>query len=397
MFNKQIIKFTKTQPQGKVTIDAYNPTFKELGLDTFLEELLPYTRIYETINIKNFLTLSESLISRLTNQYLHGANIIIETPSRNFSKAYQLKNARPFYAYQWVKLDLTAPIPKSLASFEFTYNKKQTTYLDAIKSLPNTNYLPNEIWKALDVYSQQQLEKCRTYNQGNYTYAEEWFKTLMKDCMRADMRMFSPNEKTYYEATAELQFDKDCAMFQLQQGLRPLNNRELIFLRKYAPAYGVEIQQFSWHDNSRKTNHGYTVEPEVIFANGLSADDINRATFDPRTARRGIEQLPRFVRRGLIANTQDNDKLLRDAYFQLVWIMKNLKDDGLMPGYKRCPMCHEIYRETQGCECGFETAVELVPADNLLYGISSTYEDMNSLEDIYRDMVGSNYYDEDLD
>lgn len=393
---KQIIKFTKVQSQGKITIDAYNPMFKELGLDAFLNDLLPYSKILAQISIKNFLTLPKSLISHLTNQYLHGAEIIIETPARKFRKTYKLGNSKPLYSYQWVPLDLTAPMPKSLASFKFTYNGQETTYLDAIKTLTSTKYLPNEIWNALDIYSQQMIAKCREYNQGNYASAEEWFKTLMKDCMQANIRIYSPNEKTYYEATAEIQFDKDCAELQLQEGLRPLNNRELIFLKKYAPAYGVEIKKFMWHDNSRKTNHGYTVEPEVVMA-GMSANDWSRATFDPRNANRNVEQLPKFVRRGLRVNSNDNDKLLREAYFQLLWIMKNLKDEGLMPGYKRCPHCHEIYKESQGCECGYERSIEFVQADNLLYGIASTYEDIDSMEETYRDMIGADYTDEDLD
>ena len=377
---KYIVKIEKVELNGNVTVDGYSPSVKYYGLDEILAQLLPYTKIFEKITVKNFYKLPDSLLTRLTNQYLHGAMIEFDVPNRKFKKCYKLDKAKGFRSYKWVPLDLSAPIPKSLAEFKFKYNGEDVTYLDVVKTLTSNRYLPNEVWTALDVYSQAQIAKCREYNRGDYGLAEQWYKDLMKDCVNNGLQMYSPNKKTYYEAMAELAFDKECSTYQLQQGLRPLNEEELAYLRKYAPAYGIEIPKFQWKINSRKTDHGYTEEPEVAYC-GMSASDYNRVTFDPRN-----NNLPKFVRQGLRVKECDNDKLLRDAYFQLKWIMSNLKDDGLMPGYSRCPKCHEIYREHNGCECGYCGPIEYIPADNLLYGISSTYEDYDSTHCAYDDM-----------
>lgn len=390
---KNIVRFQITKNQGNVTIDNYNPFVQENEWSDILNTLLPYTRLFEHIIIKNFISIPEELLNRLTNQYLHGAKITFSTPSRNFERTYEVPHSKPFYSYSWQPLDLSKPVPKSLATFEFNYNGKKTTYLDAIKTLKSTKYLPTDIWNALDVYSKQQIDKCREYNRGDYSFAELWYKQLMKDCMSSNIRMYSPNAKTYFEAIAEITFEKDCAEMQLQKGLRPLNHSELLFLHKYARAYGVEVPQFLFRVNTRKTIHGYTEEPERVLS-GMSSDDWNKVIYDPRNAQRNPDLvLPRNIRQNLMVQSTENDKLLREAYFQLKWIMKNLKDDGLMPDYKRCPVCHEIYREHDGCDCGASQSVEFVSADNLLYGISSTYEDIDDTKDIYNELIAETFED----
>ena len=383
---KNIVRFTITKPNGSITIDAQNPEFKYNDFDSVIAECIPLTKIFERIIVKNFYSIQSSLLNRLTNQYLHGAEIIFTTPTKKFEKAYLVKSPRAFYSYQWTPLDLSKPVPKSLANFTFDYKGKQTTYLDAISTLNSTRYLPNEIWNALDIYSRQQIDKCREYNKGNYSLAELWFKELMKDCSKSNIKVYSPNKKTYFEAMAELTFEKECEDMHLPAGLRPLNPAELCFLHKYASAYGVEIPTFQFRFNSRKTDDGYTQEPERVL-NGMSNSDWSKVIYDCRNT----NNLPKFVRQGLTVQSCESNKLLRDAYYQLKWIMKHLKDDGLMPGYKRCPVCHKIYREHDGCECGACQAIEFIQADNLLYGISSSYEDYDSTKNAYDELDPMEY------
>ncbi len=384
---KNIVKFTQELPKGILTIDSYNPVFQEMEMHEFLDLYIPYTKVFERIIIKNFTTISADMLSRITNQYLHGTEVVFEASARNFNKTYRCPRPTQFYAYQWTPLDLTKPVPKSLAYFEFIYNGKKTTYLDAIKTLNTTKYIPNDIWTALDEYSRQQIDKCREYNKGDYSLAEEWYKSLMKDCMPNKIKVFSPNQKTYYEVMSEIDFDKAIDEVRLKQGQRVLTEQELAFLRKYAPAYGVEIQQFEWKINSRKTEHGYTQEPERVYTNGMSNTDWQRVIYDARNANKG-NILPSFVRQGLKHKTCESDKLLRDAYFQLKWIIKHLKDEGLMPGYKRCPHCHKIYRESEGCEeCGAIPPIKFINANNMFYSNSAEYEDYESTKSCYEDLM----------
>lgn len=397
---KYIVRFSRieeSQIQGNVTLDNYNPDFRLLELNEILDQYLPYTRIFKHITIKNFLTIPMDLLNRLTSQYLHGAEIEFITPSRNFDKTYKINptDCRPFYVYQYVPLDLTKPIPKSLATFTFEYQGKLTTYRDALKTLTSTRFLPTEIWQAIDKYSEQQIAKCREYNQGVYSCAEEWYKQLMHDCMKHGMRAYSPNKKTYFEVIAEINFERDCLDARLQKGLRPLNDSELAFLRKYASAYGVEIPTFKWKVNSRKTDHGYTQEPERVM-NGMSTYDWSKVIYDSRNAKKGTI-LPSFVRQGLNVRETESDKLLREAYFQLKWLMKHMKDDALMPGWKRCPVCHKLYRESEGCECGACKPIEFVQADNMFYSNSASYEDYDSTGDYYNELQDCDFVLEDFE
>ena len=382
---KRIVKCTKVQPKGAITLDRNSTIFQFMEGFEIYQDYFPYNKIYENIYIKNFTTIPAELLSYLTNQYLHGAEIVFETPIKHFSKSYKLPKCKGFYSYTWEPFNLSNPIPKSLANFILTYEGKQMSYLDAIKTLKNTKYIPNDIWNALDTYSQMRIEKCKEYNKGNYSLAEIWYKQLMKDCNKCDMKMYSPNKKTYYEAMAEEKFE--CETEHLKYGYEPLTPDEIVFLKKYAPAYGVEIPMFTYRINSRKTEHGYTEEPERI--RGMSNSDWDRVIYDPRKE----NNLPKNIRKGLVAQSYENGKLLKEAYDYLMYIIINLKDEGLMPGWKRCPVCGDIYRETEGCECGECPPIKYVMADNLFYGTASGYEDYDDTKDIYGDID----YTEDWD
>ena len=377
---KNICKFKIVSPSGKIVVDKRNPLFQSYDLMDIVSDLIPYTKLFDEIVIKNFYSIPAELLNKLTVQYLHGAKITVEC--KNFSKTYQVSGKIPaFYNYYFEELDLSAPVPKSLAEFEFDYLGSRVTYLNAIKSLTSTKFLPSEIWTALDTYNQSRIDKCREFNKGDYSLAEQWYKALLKDCKLHNIAVFSPNKKTYYEAMAEIEFNKECEQARLKDGLRPLNAVELAFLQKYHKAYGVEIPTFDFRFNTRKTKDGYTQEPERVL-NGMSNSDWSLVIYDPRNR----DNLPKNIRSGLKVQSCANDKFIRDAYFQLKWIMKHLKDDGLMPNYHRCPKCHQIYQEHEGCECGYCQPIEFIQADNLLYGISSTYEDYGYTKDLYGEL-----------
>lgn len=360
---KKIIKIQKVIKQGEVIL-----TTTQLSKEA-LQHLLPYNKLYDKITVIGFKCISQELLTRLTNNYLHGAEITLQT--KRFTKTYKLHyTPKPLYSYIWEELDLNAPIPRKLAEFEFEYQGVKTTYIKAIKTLTNTRFLPNEIWKALDEYSKERIKACKEYNKPDYETTEQWYKQLTKDLMPYGIAVYSPNEKTLYEATAELQFEKEVENYVLPSTLQPLTDKELEELHKWAPIYGVEIPTFKWHYNSRKTNHGYTQEPEVCLC-GMSTTDWTRASYDARNE----DNLPKFVRNGLVIKELNNDKLLRDAYIQVRWLRKNLKDEAFAPQYHRCPKCHDIYHENEGCKCGHCPSVIEEDNDNLFYGVNTNYSE----------------------
>lgn len=391
MVNKHIVTIKKVMPQGTVTIDSYNPIF-EIGFEEALDQMLPQGKIFEQIIVKNFTSISSALLTKLTPQYLRGCEIVFDTKSRKFHASYKLPiTPKDLYSYKWELLDFSKPIPKALANLEFKLGEVTTTYLNYLNKNKSSiqRYIPNELWVALDQYSQDRIKKCQEYNNKslNYTFAEEWYKLLYKQVTPFKIKIYSPNDKTIPEAKAEVEFLHEIVNnCRLQDGLQPLNEEQVAFLRKYAKAYGVEIPTFQWKINSRKTKHGYTQEPERVF-NGMSHTEWEQVIVDQRNVNRGLTYKPAFVRQGLVVKESENDKFIRDAYFQLLWIMKHMGDQALMPGYKRCPVCHKIYREHDGCECGACPPIELVSADHLLFGISSTYEDYDSTSSAYDSLL----------
>lgn len=429
---KKIAVFETIAPTGHIVIDMHNPIFNVEGLtldDTtaLLEqvyaELLPTGRIFERITLKNFDHLESELLKRLTMPYIFGSEIVIDTPKKHFNMTYHNDHPRKYYRYTFKDLDLSAPIPKSLANFKFEFNGTPTTYLQAISHLTSTRYLPNEIWKALDQYSQQRINEMKAHNMGGYDIAEQWYKQLIKDTQKTPIKVYSPNKKSYFEAMAELNFTKDCQQYRLQDNEQPLTQEQLDYLHKYAPIYGLEIPTLKYRYATRKTEHGWTCEPEICHC-GMSTNDYNQTTFDGRNRNKyntmpniksNVEYdarnnnykinskittheynheidnpqrqpMPHNIRDGLRIREIDNDKMLLDTYNNLKWIIENMGDDALMPNWKRCPHCGKLYNIHDGCECGAIPPIEFINADNLFYSNASTYEDYESTRETYNEM-----------
>lgn len=383
---KFIVSIKPVEPTNRLTVDFKNPdiAFSEGGIGEFIQDYLGYTTLYKEIVVTNIRSsIPKELLQALTNQFLHGTVITFESVN-HFKQTYRCPQPRAFYQYAWTPLDLSAPIPRSLAEFRFIYNGKLTSYREAISSLKSTRFLPNEIWNALDVYSKRRIDLCREWNKGVYEYAEQWYKDLTKDAMPHGIKVWSPNLKTYLEAIAELDFERLSKSFTLKEGLRPLSDDELAFLQEYGPAYGVEVPTLVTRINTHKTKHGYTQEPEYMFG-GVPESEIVKAQYDSRAKEKGT-LLPAFVRRTLRPTVHDNAKLARDAYFNLIWIMRHAKElpnEGLMPGWARCPECHEIYRVSEGCDCGAQEPIIHVTADNKFYSDTESFEDITLRDLLY--------------
>lgn len=406
---KKVINVYKVNLVDILVLDRDYSKYTGEPFDTYCRDNLAEYKPYKSISIMNVRSVSAELLTLLTPYYLGGTEIIINSVS------FINPNPKFRYDYHWVDFNRNH-ISKSLAN----YPVGQSTFLVELDKV-KTNYLPNNLWVALDEYSQHRIEKCKQYNKTrfNYDIAEQWYKDLMfaiptltahmpkyqpktksKYVIKATsdkpedkpedkepapvFKVFSPNKKTFYEFTAETNFNKSLEL--LKPGLRPLTTEEIAFLKQYAPAYGIEIPQFAWRINSRKTEHGYTYEPERVLV--VKQSDIDRTYVNPANKRNKLPVLSKFVRDGYKVKYNDNDKLLRDSYTQLIWMMKHDKKGSfLASGYHHCPICHKIFHETQGCD-GHIEPIEFINADNMLYGISSTYEDYDST---------SSYYQENLD
>ena len=363
--SKKFIKISKMPYEATLTLDYRASFAMNEPFDVYVKNSINNNIAYKLIKVLNCKTLSASVTTSLTPHYLAGT--IIEINGVTFT------NPHPKYRYQysWVEFNRTS-IPKSLAEFKVG----QSNFLTELQKV-TSNFLPNNLWTALDEYSQMRIAKCKAYNTFDFTNAENWYKELMA-C--PNFNFFSPNSKTRYEFEAEKAFK--ASLVHLNPGERALDEEEKHFLRTYAPAYGIEIPQFVWRYDFHKTKHGYTREP-VRLVGGASDTELAKCYIDSRNKNKQ-EQLPRDVRSDYLPKSYDNEKLIRDAYFQLIYIMR-LKDDSfLMPGYKRCPVCHKIYRESEGCE-GHIEPITFVQANNLFYGDCSEYHDIDAEQDYLSD------------
>lgn len=380
---KKIVNITQVTPNGEVIIDARNPLFSNVDFISAINNFIPQNRVFEKITLKNFTIVNKDLLRILGTHYAHGTEITLHTPKNNFCKSYKMAKGKPYYNYNFVNFDFTAPIKKSLANFQFEHNGAMTTYLNEIKQLKTTNYIPNHIWQAIDKYSQSRITEMNNYNKDIYDIVELFYKKVLKDGKQSSIVVFSPNEKTYFEAVAELDFDKRLADYRLQDDEKPLTTEQKDFLFKYAKYYDVDIKPFMWRYNTRKTNHGYTQEPEIV-THDMGTTDWARVIYDPRNENKDGEKLPKAIRHNLTIKAIENEKNLLNAYNQLKWLIDNMGDDALNPNYKRCSHCNELYNIHSGCEnCEKIPPIEFLQANNLFYGDTSQYEDFDAMQETY--------------
>lgn len=366
---KKFITIAPANVTGHCTIDlnAYDYVTLADQYDAWLQSHFKNNQIYESITVKNFRSLSKTLVMLLTTQWLHGATLKIQTAKNAF---VELKNPnpKPYYTYAWTPYDMSAPIPKSLATFKIENEGVPTTYLAELKKCKSTKYLPNVLWNALDKYSQERIEKCKEYNKIDFQALETWYKTLTKE-LYPNVKVFSPNAKTYFEFIAERDFER-----AFPEPSEPLTPAEKFFLETNAPKYGVEIPKFTYRDNTRKTKHGYTVEPERV----AYATNDWREEYDKKRT----DNLPRDQRWGLRCTSVENNTLMRQAYDELIWLIENLGDEALDENYIRCPECGDVHHISEACFCGHDQPIEFISADNLFYSNASTYEELGIYNDL---------------
>ena len=359
--------FTKVNAVGEIYLDRYAPAFQENDVEEVIKQLLPYNRLYEQVFMKNWNSVPAVLLERLTLQYLHGAEIIFELPKANYLKTFKYAQGRPeIYKYEFKPLDWTR-LPKTVAYHKVTVDGKEKSIIEVLSSLKN-GYIPNPVWVAVDKIAQTRIEQCQAFNRGYYPAAERWYKRLMYDYMQMGRKVFSPNKKTYYEVIAEVDFARNLKSIQIPVEDQ-ITEDQLLWLQHYAPAYGVEIPKFTYRVNSRKTDHGWTEEPEVCFT-PMTDSEIQTCLYDYRN-----DNLPANVRKGLWKRSVDCPKYIKDAYDTLKYLMQ-FGTEFLMPDWHICPICGDVYHEERGCDnCGKDKDVEFLSADNQFYSNALAYED----------------------
>ena len=379
MLNKKIIKIEQAQKNGQIIIDFKNPQKNQILID--MENTTP-----AIIIIKNCKYFNQQLAKVLQNYYIRGSQIVIDYDNQQATIINE--NPKPYYNYSFINLDLSKPMPKSLAEYELFYKGKKTTYRQAIATLTSQNYLPNEIWVAIDNYNQSRINALKEYNKIiDFEKLEQFYKKLQNASLDLRFQFYSPNEKTYFETIAEREFIKDCQNLpqfeNLPQYTEQMENCDwLQFLRTNAHYYGVDIPKFYYKTNTRKTKDGYTQEPQRVYCD-MSTNERNRTIYDPRNK----DGLPKFARHNLQVKSCENSNLLYEAYKNLKWLIDNLGDEALDPNYKRCPHCGKIYNINKGCEnCEKIPPIEFVNAENLFYSNANTYEDNLLFNDTYAEM-----------
>ena len=362
---KHFVQFNKLSKLGTLVIDFFNPVFQDVDIENIIDTILPTNVLFDKIIIKNFYSLPAILLSRLTLQYLHGATITVELKKSNFSKTYSCHKVTPMYAYSFKPLDWNK-LPKSIAN----YDLGGITILERLAN-HKERYIPNDVWNAIDKIAQERIDAMKQHNFKDYHLAEAWYKELFKDYHAIGKKVFSPNAKTFYEAMADIEFDKQIRSVQIPAEEK-VSDYALTLLSYYGAAYGVDVPQFTYCVTGRKTAHGWTNEIQRV-CTPMTDSEISTAVYDYRNAH---NNLPGFVRKGLWHKSMPCPKYIKEAYERLSFLMQ-YGEEFLMPGWHICPECGDVYHEERGCDCGAVDAIEFVSADNLFYANAGTYEDLD--------------------
>jgi hypothetical protein len=201
----------------------------------------------------NYLT--EGLIKAITPCYLRGSLITIN--GIDFPRC----TCNPQYFYVWQE-----KVPASLPAYlkDAYYNFK----------------LRGELYNDLTAWNQARIAKANSYSKFKWSVAEDFYKTLYKTFL-GKLKVLSPNKKTFFEATAELDVEN------WVKPSAPLSVEEQAFLNEYtanqyAKALGLQDVTIQLSTRHRITEHGVTDEPIVTckqdIANGLVAGFFRNKT-----------------------------------------------------------------------------------------------------------------------
>lgn len=307
----------------------FDRDFNEVLETVNIENLKEILRIPpQNINITVGKYITEILLRTITPCYLRGSKIKI-----NNIEFKPCKN-NPQYFYSWID-----KIPSSLPQH----------LKDAYKSFK----LRDNLYQELVEWNQQRIQLAEKHSRFKWNFVEDFYKDIFKTFQ--NIRVQSPNKKTFFEATAELNFDNWCPKTQALSEAEQ-RNIDIIEQQHYARAFGLQITELQYSFRHRTTKHGTTEEITLV-----SDADINSATTSNSYSKHINQQQEGYVddegfkvfswltTTKLRATSHTKE---RENIKTIKWILnlpKSEQETFLLPGWHFCPVCNKLYYENEGC------------------------------------------------
>lgn len=289
--------------------------------------------------------LTEALIKAITPAYLRGTQIVIN------GIEFPICKANPQYFYIWQDKVPTS-LPEHLKKAFYSYN------------------LRGDLYQELVEWNQSRVTLATEKSKFKWGLAEEFYKELFKQLKPFGIKVCSPNKKTFYEATAEL----DIEAYLKPQA--PLTKDEQDFLymaeaNQYIKAFGLQDTSFRIGIHHRTTKHGTTEEPclvsEYDIEMAVSAQSFNRK--DKREIEGFVDDEGFEVKswNSTASSVVVSHQRERENIETLKWFLsldKKTQEEFLLPGWKFCPVCGKLYHELDGCYSGntcHVKEIEIIP------------------------------------
>ena len=325
-----------TNQNVKVTTKAFfdnefNDVLETVDIDT-LRETIKYPPQSISIEVRGHY-LTEILIKTITPAYLRGSKITVN------GVEFPTCQRNPQYFYQWQE-----KIPSTLP--------------EHLKEAYKNFKLRGSLYQELVEWNQSRIAKATEASKFKWALAEDFYKQLYKSLTPQHIKVQSPNKKTFYEATAEL---------DIENILKPqasLTDEEQFFLteasvKNYIRAFGLQDTSVVIGTHHRTTPHGTTDEPILVSSQDIEAS-ITASSFrrkDDRELEGYIDDNGFEVKQWNSSSSTvvDCPSKHRENIETLKWFLsqsKEVQEEFLMPGWHFCPVCGKLYHENEGCYDG---------------------------------------------
>lgn len=340
VIKKQGLTQNKVSVVSKAFFDKdFNEVLETVDISTLKDAIkLPPESIDITVKGRY---LTEILIKTITPAYLRGTQIIVN------GIKFPVCKSNPQYFYQWQDR-VPSSLPEHLKQAYYSYK------------------LRGELYQELVTWNQSRIAKATEASKFRWSLAEQFYKDLFKQLSSTGIRVLSPNKKTFYEATAELDVE---AYLQPQEALSK-EESDFLFradINNYIRAFGLQDTTFQIGVHHRTTPHGTTEEPCII-----SAYDIEMAVTAQSFNHKDGREVEGYINddgfevkswnsasSSLVVSHQRERENIETLKFFLS-LDRPTQEEFLMPGWHFCPVCGRLYNELDGCEDHVEP-IDFVP------------------------------------
>lgn len=317
---------------------------------------LPPKKIVITVNR----CITEVLLQAITPSYLRGSQIVIN------NVAFEPCKSNPQYFYKWVE-QIPSTLPQHLK--------------DAYRAFK----LRDELYQELVEWNQSRIRLAEEHSKFKWSFAETFYKEVFKTFHNTRVRtgnpkkpyctmvVQSPNQKTFYEAVAELAFESYCPQAKALSSDEQ-RNIDIINTQRYAQAFGLQDTTIDYAFRHRTTKHGTTDEITVVsgydIENAITSDSYMRHTNQQREGYIGEDGFETFIWLSKSRNTVSSHVKERENIQTIKWILsldKDTQKEFLAPGWHFCPICNKLYHENTGCYGKDKFGNEVVHVDEITF------------------------------